>query len=840
MKFMMVFEGVDRATKIMNKIMSAEKKAAASIKAGANASAAAADQATRATERQGSAWSKVQSAARSATDAISSGAKAAARGISNLHNATLTLAKAGIGQIGDGYGKALRGITLGTALAASAFGAASLAAGSMVGTASQFEKFQTILETTEGSAAKARDAMGWVAAFAAKTPYELAEVNEAFVAMRSYGIDPTNGALQALGDTSAAMGKPLMQAVEAMADAVTGENERLKEFGITASKTGNKIVYSYTDAAGKMQTASVKATDRMAIQTKLMEIFNQKYGGAMEKLSGTWVGMISNLSDIWAQFQLSIMNAGLFDWMKDKLRLVLDTINQMKADGTLDVWAKAISDRIIFVLDNAWTFAKGVWEVFKTLGGYLQTASDYVGGWENLAIVLAGIAFGPALISTAAGLVQIASGLAMLGGALLANPIGLAVLAIAGGAALIYTNWEPIKTFFIELWNSMSSAVSSAWESVKSALAWHPLAMIAQNWGGISAAVKDALAAVPGLVSKAWETVKSVFAWHPAVIIIQNWGAIVDAVRSPVQAAFAAVDGVWQNLKSLFDWSPIEAIKQAWAGLSDAVGGFIDDAAGRAGAAWGRLKAAFSWDSGPATVSVADPATIQAAAEAAAKLAADMNAIAGIDTTGAMGRLAEIDNTAKKLAPVVTTAVAQAEAVLANTSFYNHGAALMDTMAAGMRARAAVVVEEIRRTMQQVRDHLPSSPAKTGPLSDIHKLKFGETIAASIRAQPMVNAMRAASAATMAAAAITAPEVAAAGVGADAARAQVARATTAAPAASSGPVQLTFSPNISIPAGATGNPADLKAAVQQALRESAREMADMFEEEMRRRGRRQF
>ncbi len=76
--------------------------------------------------------------------------------------------------------------------------------------------------------------------FRGQEPYELAEVNEAFVQLRTRGMDPTKGLLKTLGDTSAAMGQPIMQAVEAVADAVTGENERLKAFGITASKTATK------------------------------------------------------------------------------------------------------------------------------------------------------------------------------------------------------------------------------------------------------------------------------------------------------------------------------------------------------------------------------------------------------------------------------------------------------------------------------------------------------------------------------------------------------------------------------------------------------------------------
>jgi TP901 family phage tail tape measure protein len=43
--------------------------------------------------------------------------------------------------------------------------------------------------------------------------------------------------------------------------------------------------------------------------------------------------------------------------------------------------------------------------------------------------------------------------------------------------------------------------------------------------------------------------------------------------------------------------------------------------------------------------------------------------------------------------------------------------------------------------MQGIRDFLPFSPAKTGPLRDIHKLKLMETIAASVKMEPLRNAM---------------------------------------------------------------------------------------------------
>src|SRR5690606_25347562 len=131
-----------------------------------------------------------------------------------------------------------------------------------------------------------------------------------------------------------AMGKPLMQAVEAVAGAITGENERLKEFGIRASKVGSKIVYEYSHN-GKTSRADGQAGNRAQIQATLEAIWNQKYSGAMDKLSGTWGGMMSNLSDQWTRFANMVMQSGPFEKLKGRLSGLLAEIDRMAEDGTL-------------------------------------------------------------------------------------------------------------------------------------------------------------------------------------------------------------------------------------------------------------------------------------------------------------------------------------------------------------------------------------------------------------------------------------------------------------------------------------------------------------------------
>lgn len=124
-----------------------------------------------------------------------------------------------------------------------------------------------------------------------------------------------------------------------------------------------------------------------------------------------------------------------------------------------------------------WTLLRAAWQMgrfapaiagLKMLGGGLLTTLKYSG------IFLRGIAmaFGAPLMMAARGglfLGKILGGTLLfglklagqavlwLGRALLMNPIGLAITAIALGAYLIYRYWEPIKGFFSGLWSEIKA-----------------------------------------------------------------------------------------------------------------------------------------------------------------------------------------------------------------------------------------------------------------------------------------------------------------------------------------------------------------------------------------------
>jgi len=227
--------------------------------------------------------------------------------------------------------------------------AAGVAAGgfalfNLFGTAGKFEQYKVQLEGIEGSAAKAKKAMNWVQDFAEKTPFELDQVMEAFVALKAYGLDPLNGSLLALGDGAAGMSKPLMQAVEALADATTGEFERLKEFGIRASKQGERVTFSYRQNGKEMRREA--AMTGGAIEEALTGIFSERFGGGMVRQSKTLFGILSNIKDLWSKFLVMIADAGIFDKVKGKLDEWRSKLDVMAKNGRLKKWAQSISDML--------------------------------------------------------------------------------------------------------------------------------------------------------------------------------------------------------------------------------------------------------------------------------------------------------------------------------------------------------------------------------------------------------------------------------------------------------------------------------------------------------------
>lgn len=159
-------------------------------------------------------------------------------------------------------------------------------------TRKEYARFEATLRNTTGSSEEAAKAMKMLQQLAKDTPASVSEWTESYIKLVNRGIKPTTDELTAMGDIAMSQGKDIDQFIEALLDAMTGENERLKEFGITASKNGKTTAYTFRGV-----TTEVQNTD-MAIKNYILSLGKlQGVQGSMATQMNELAGLESNLGD---------------------------------------------------------------------------------------------------------------------------------------------------------------------------------------------------------------------------------------------------------------------------------------------------------------------------------------------------------------------------------------------------------------------------------------------------------------------------------------------------------------------------------------------------------------
>ena len=205
------------------------------------------------------------------------------------------------------------------------------------------------LETATGSIQGANQAFATLQQFAQTTPYSLQQAVDGFTKLVNLGLTPSEAALQSYGDTSAALGKDLSQMIEAVADAATGEFERLKEFGIKAKNQGDTISFTFR---GVTENVKNNATE---IENYLIKLGQVNFDGAMKKRMESLDGAISNLSDSFDALFFQIGESGATEILNTNLRRVGDAFNTITAKvkelpiGSINDAFQKLGDAVLLV-----------------------------------------------------------------------------------------------------------------------------------------------------------------------------------------------------------------------------------------------------------------------------------------------------------------------------------------------------------------------------------------------------------------------------------------------------------------------------------------------------------
>ncbi|HHP0322883.1 phage tail tape measure protein [Acinetobacter baumannii] len=267
----------------------------------------------------------------------------------------------------------------------------------------------------------------------------------------------------------------------------------------------------YNEVVAKMQK---QADLQTRVNAQLSTLKNLK-----DAASGTFTSMLALFGEQLApQFKMLItgftnVTENVTTWAQKNPELA-NTIAKVVAGGILLVGGlSALSLGLITVFGPMMLVTKGIGMIgggFGLLaGGFLKlfTLAKFAGTgllWIGRALLFAGqqalIAMGRLYLLAIRGIGMLAQGIIMgavrgasllgqsllflgrtaliAGRFMLANPIILVAMAIAGAAYLIYKNWEPIKGFFVGIWNTVKTAFNGGITGVSALIInWSPIGL---------------------------------------------------------------------------------------------------------------------------------------------------------------------------------------------------------------------------------------------------------------------------------------------------------------------------------------------------------------------------
>ena len=179
---------------------------------------------------------------------------------------------------------------------------------------------------------------------------------------------------------------------------------------------------------------------------------------------------------------------------------------------------------------------------------------------------------------------MIGTAFSVVGKAMLANPMVLAIVAIvavvAGAAYLIYKNWEPIKGFFSNLWSGVKDTFSSAWNGIKGVVGTG-IEFIKGVIKSIDTVFADnpilnlliPIIGIPRIIIANWSSIKGFF--------VSLWGGIKSSAESMWSSISSGASNAWNAIVGFFSpigdwfaakWEYVKLLTGAvWSGIKSVV-----------------------------------------------------------------------------------------------------------------------------------------------------------------------------------------------------------------------------------------------------------------------------
>jgi len=215
---------------------------------------------------------------------------------------------------------------------------------SFVSAAAKIELFEIQLRAVTGSAAEAAKKLGAIREFARTSPLETEDVVKSYVRLRAVGIDPTIQQLKTLGGVALLFNREMADVL----DSLIGLNKKtLRRLGIEIDRTGAKAII----ASGNVRKVVEK--DSASIRAAMLEVWEERFPGAIEKGAKTFVAQMAILRSNIFEFQAQL--AGVF---LPSLKKVINALSNFVAANVENIKAYLkILLSIVAVIRTLWNSA---------------------------------------------------------------------------------------------------------------------------------------------------------------------------------------------------------------------------------------------------------------------------------------------------------------------------------------------------------------------------------------------------------------------------------------------------------------------------------------------------
>jgi tape measure domain-containing protein len=591
-------------------------------------------------------------------------------------------------------------------------------------------RWTTLLKSSK----KAEKQMAWMKKYAKMTPFDYEGVDRTATSLMGMGMSlkEVNQWLPTLGDAAAVLGGGTetvmglglaLGQMNAKGKVSAEEMQQLAERGVNAwQMLADGMGLTQAEVRKLSEDGKLLAKDALPL---IYEGMKKTFGGGTANLMKSTTGQAMEARETFSWLAQTLTSSA-YDWFG---ATVLPLIN--KGLATL---VEMFSGGLFQGFEKLWDSSTKVQVVLLALAGIIMGA--LIGAIFALApaIVSAVVAFAPFLA------------------------IGMAV---AGLAFIIIIYWEPIKSFFVNTFGGLFSAFSNffmgIWALVQpilSQVVTYILAKIqelsafwSQHWGSIKQAFVNIWTFISGFISGALQVILAIFNFvFPAIKFIVL--SVFENIKGLIDGALKFIMGVVQVFAGLFtgNWTML------WNGIKSILSGavqfiwnffqlfFVGKILGVLGKFAGKgisLIKEFASKAGSAVSSFVSKVVSYFAkmvSQVISKIKSWVsNMASAIDSFvyKVLGRIAKFNTDLallfsrgwEALKGIVRKGISSLISVVKGMfgTFTSAGRGLIDAFTKGITGAFSKAVGAVKSGLSKIRNLLPFSPAKEGPLSDLDK-----------------------------------------------------------------------------------------------------------------------